>query len=279
MPIQGTHGSAVVAIFTIIDEEFSAIQRMFGTSTNIVGSPYFVSAIDQPGAGLLPRYDIVALQSPGQTNLTASDVVRDLIEDFRPEYILLVGIAGGHSRREVAVGDVVIADFVEDSEYFKLSQGQTSQRKRPYDHPSYRLREIYAQPLCKSAEWHSHIDRKRPNKKPPRAVVANLASGEKLLGDPKNKYQKEIMKAFEKAAVFEMEGFGLASQVFKQRGTVNYNPQYLIIRGISDLVDHSSNQSMRNQWRPYAAAAAAAFAKELVSKLLSTRKAVTEGSL
>ena len=213
-------------------------------------------------------------QAPGQTNLTAADVVRDFIEDFRPGCLLLIGIAGGHGDREVKLGDVVVADFVEDSEYFKLSKGKSSHRRRPYDHPSYELRRIYAEPLCKTADWHAHVDVKRPNRRKPHAAVVNVASGEKLLGDPNNAYQRLVMKQFDKAAAFEMEGFGVASQVFKQRNSVSYNPQYLIIRGISDLVNVSNNQEARDRWRRYAASVAAAFAKELVKRLLDTNTAL-----
>jgi len=266
----GNCGSAVIGILTIVDAEFEAVQRLFGTNVNFPGSQYFVTAIAAPVDGV-SHYDVVLCQATGQTNLTASGVVRDLIEDFRPEYILLIGIAGGHGKREVNVGDVVIADFVEDSEYFKLSQGKSAHRKRPYDHPSYRLRQLHAGPLCKSDAWHRLIDVPRPNKKKPHATIANLASGEKLLGDPKNAYQKLVMKHFEKAAVFEMEGFGVASEVYKQRGSVHYNPQYLIIRGISDLVNRASNQKTRDKWRAYAAVAAAAFGKELVDRILATK--------
>jgi nucleoside phosphorylase len=273
MSALGTKGRAVVGILTIIDEEFSAVRRLFNTVINIPGTQYFVTALLIPADGTLPTYEVVVCQATGQSNLTASDTVRDFIEDFRPEYILLIGIAGGHSKREVNLGDVVVADFVEDSEFFKLSSGKSHQRKRPYDHPSYKLRKVYAKPLCWSDDWPKHIDVKRPNKKKPRATIANLASGEKLLGDRRNAYQRMLMKHFEKAAVFEMEGFGLASQVFKQRGSVDYNPQYLIIRGISDLVNEPSNQATRNKWRVYAAVAAAAFGKALVEKILSTRTA------
>jgi adenosylhomocysteine nucleosidase len=274
MSVFGTKGKTVIGILTIIDEEFSAVSRLLNANANVPGTQYFVTQIPAPVGGKLPEYDLVVCQATGQSNLTASDHVRELIEDFRPQYILLVGIAGGHGKRDVKLGDVAIADFVEDSEFFKLIKGKALQRKRPYDHPSYKLRELYAQPLCKSADWHKHIDVKRPNKKLPHATVANLASGEKLLSDRGNAYQKMLMKSFDKAAVFEMEGFGLATQVFKQRGSVAYNPQYLIIRGISDLVNETSNQATRNRWRIYAACAAAAFTKELVKNILSTRTAV-----
>ena len=272
--VDGTKGHSIVGILTIIPEEFAAVSRLLGTHENIAGDQYFVAQVAAPGPNGLPAYEVVVCQAPGQTNLTASDIVRDFVEDFRPEFFLLVGIAGGHGGREVRLGDVVIADFVEDSEYFKLVEGKSLHRKRAYDHPSYKLRQLYAEPLSKISEWHKHIDVKRPNKKLPRAVIANLASGEKLLGDRKNAYQKMIVAHFDKAAVFEMEGFGVASQIFKQRGSVHYNPQYLIIRGISDLVNEKSNQATRNKWKTYAACVAAAFTKSLVDRILKTRSAL-----
>ena len=276
MTPEGTRGRAVVGILTITQEEFQAVKRAFKTDVDVAASPYWVRALAAAPAGGKPTYDVVVRHAHEQANLNSSDVAREFIEHFRPEYLLLVGTAGGHSKRDVAVGDVVIADFVEDSEYFKLSEGKAVQRKRPYDHPSYELREVYAQQISKKNDWRKHVFVKRPRKGTPRAVIANLASGDKLLANPRNSYQKFILDYFDKAAAFEMEGFGVASQIYKQRTSVSYNPQYLIVRGISDLVNKAGNQSMRVRWRKYAAAAAAAFAKELVDKVLQARASVAE---
>jgi len=38
----GNCGAAVIGILTIIDAEFEAVQRLFGTNVNIPGTQYFV---------------------------------------------------------------------------------------------------------------------------------------------------------------------------------------------------------------------------------------------
>ena len=49
---------------------------------------------------------------------------------------------------------------------------------------------------------------------------------------------------------------------------MNYNIQYAVVRGVSDLVAAADNDAMRKRWRPYAANAAATFAAGLVDKWL-----------
>jgi len=99
------------------------------------------------------------------------------------------------------------------------------------------------------------------------AVVA----GELLLGDAENTEQQRILNMYEKALAFEMESFGVARTVYEFRSSVHYNPQFLIIRGISDLVNEGAgeNNATRKAWTPFAIAAASTFAKVLVERLLA----------
>src|SRR3546814_19273268 len=74
-----------------------------------------------------------------------------------------------------------------------------------------------------------------------------------------NEYQCRILKEFDKELAVDMESYGLARGVYNARSTRHYNLNYLIVRGISDLVDQEGNNEQRIKWRGYAAATAAAF--------------------
>lgn len=122
-----------------------------------------------------------------------------------------------------------------------------------------------------TARWTDRIRATRPEQGHPKVLVGGIVSGNNLYGDPNNKEQRRILNHFDKAYAFEMEGYGLSMAVYKSRSSVLYNPQYLLIRGISDLVDRdpAENQAHRQQWTPYAVASAAAFARTLVEDVLA----------
>src|SRR5215471_10934392 len=86
----------------------TASLQVFEATQCIPGTSYYVRA--QPEA--LNQYDIIVKRSGDRSNTPAGNATRDFIEDFRPEFILLVGIAGGMQGRDgTALGDIVVSDF------------------------------------------------------------------------------------------------------------------------------------------------------------------------
>jgi nucleoside phosphorylase len=270
--LRGKLGFTKVGILTITDEEFRAAQRIFHTQHNIPNSPYFVT-----GANPSESYDVVVRQASDRTNTPAFRATAALIEDLRPVYIFLVGTAGGvlkdvnagKGRDGTRLGDVITGDFIDYTEFVKLRGRESLQRKIPHDHPSLYLRENFAQTLRATTAWHAWIGEERPTPdEVPTVLVGNIAAGEKILSSPSSEYQKDLVDRFDKALAFETESFGVAHQVFCARSSVHYNPQFLVIRGISDFVNSPESDATRQNWTPYAASAALAFTKCVVEKLL-----------
>jgi nucleoside phosphorylase len=81
----------------------------------------------------------------------------------------------------------------------------------------------------------------------PQVFYGTIGSGDLVM---KNSGERDSRAAEDKIICFEMEAAGL----------MNAFP-CLVIRGISDYADSRKN----DQWQPYAAATAAAYAKELLS--------------
>lgn len=263
-PLSGLLGSAKVALITVTDEEFFAVQSTFKLKSNIVGTEYF----RKRNEAKTNDYSWVLTQCGDQTNIPMHKVTSDFLEDFRPNCLLLVGIAGGvRGRDDVQLGDVVVADYIDYYEYRKIVDGRESMRRVAYEHPSYHLRQRIARPLSKVGSWYTSITASRPVKGLSKAVVGNIAVGEKLLGDDKNETQKQILNELDRAIAVDMESYGFARSIFESRISVHYNPQCLVIRGISDLVHESGNNKTRKRWRNYAANAAACFAYATVSQL------------
>jgi nucleoside phosphorylase len=270
--LRGKLGFTKVGILTITDEEFHAAQRIFNAQHNIPNSPYFVTGAMPSGS-----YEVVVRKASDRTNTPAFRATAALIEDLRPAYIFLVGTAGGvlkdvdagTGRDGTRLGDVITGDFIDYTEFVKLRGRESLQRKIPHDHPSLYLRENFAQTLRATTAWHASIGEPRPTADgTPTVLVGNIAAGEKILSSPSSEYQKEVVERFDKALAFETESFGVAHQVFCARGSVHYNPQFLVIRGISDFVNSPESDATRQNWTPYAASAALAFTRCVIEKLL-----------
>lgn len=276
--IAGLRGTSVVALLTLIDAEFKAVREVFGLNDHVVGSNYAVEAASTTG-----NYPIVATRSDHWGNVRSAQVLSTILEDFRPLYIVLVGIAGGIARpsdkRPINLADVVIPNYISYFELKKLIAGNTVRQLVPYEQPSLFLRRNFAEPLCeiKPERWTSIL---KPPLDPctPKAVIGHLVSGDTLLGDDESKVQQQVLRDFPTAIAVDMESYGVASEMFNQRVTATYNPRYLVIRGISDLVrpkpkkgdpvPAKTNQETRDRWRDYASHAAATFAFVLVKDLL-----------
>lgn len=276
----GRRGFALVGVLTVIDEEFAEVSPVLGTTENIVGSPYYV----RPNQAL-DALDVVLCQLGGRGNVKAGSAANRLMEDFRPPYLVLVGIAGGVKGRDgTDIADVIVPNFIDYYEIRKLENGKSLRRMEPHDHPGSLLLNGFAIPVSRE-EWISAIDHKRrpePDGKSPKVRTGYLISGEKVLSDDTSAIQRQLLSEFDKAIAVDMESFGIAEAVFSNRITRHYNPQFLIVRGISDLVralkegekpeeealGDKSNNEVRQQWKPYAAHAAAVFAKAVIDRLL-----------
>jgi nucleoside phosphorylase len=296
-------GRAHIAIVTVIREELESAMEVFQAHAQLRGTGYFVPKVREDS-----DYPFVLTKCKGRTNVPAGEAVQSVIEDFRPAYLILTGIAGGMNTRDgVALGDVVIVDHVSYAEFTKNTPGKVSRRYEPYDHPSLYLRGDIADPLTMAEDWRRFLPKetKRPEEGQPKAIVGNLVAGEKVQGDPENPFQMELLETFDSALAVDMESYGFGRGVYKGRRSVHYNPQYLIVRGISDIVEERArdaaqggapgdsapdrttdgarnpadaaeaqpsrplgNNATRKLWKGYAALTAAAFTRAVVEDLL-----------
>src|SRR5215510_16540548 len=85
-----------------VHRHFHDFRGVAALTANIVGTSYYVAEVREDR-----RYATVLGQSPGRTNTTAEQATRDLIEKFRPHFLILIGIAGGVG--EDSLGDVILA--------------------------------------------------------------------------------------------------------------------------------------------------------------------------
>lgn len=282
---KGRWGTCRVALLTIIKEEFDEVQAVFASPNwRNIRSTYY-----SPDDATL---DVVVTQSSGQGHLPAMGSTQKLVERYRPEVVIVVGICGGiEGREDVAPGDVVVPHYLHYGEYAKYVPGAELARHFPYDQPAVSIHESYTQPVAELATWQTRLGAVAPPHNANNHVIRDKAivGVDKVMGDPDHEAQQRIIARFNDAVAVDMESIGVARAVSEERVDVLYNPRLLVVRGVSDLLRQrssgprrgwrrrrsgpqggpTSNQAERDQWRRYAARVAAAFAFEVTERILN----------
>lgn len=272
-----------IAVITVIDDEFAAVQAVLGADHYLEASYFADSGRRHP--------DVVIAQIGEMGNVGSSGFTRDVIEELRPEVVILTGIAGGAvnangtHRQDVDLGDVFLPHFVHYGDLRKLDQTKGDQKRyNPHDHPSHRTLQTAKACKMRNPDWHQAIPITPPQAKPIVRVISEgtLVSGEKVFGDKTHPEQRRLISEYPDAVGVEMEAYGVGRGCYEARSKVDYNPSFLIVRGISDLVTSTGaqesdaeqaaaqqqNQAQRDQWRAYAAAAAATYTARCVAAIL-----------
>lgn len=260
-------------MLTIIDEEFDAVSSCAALECNVPDSPYYC----RDGTDV----SVVLRKASDRSQVPAMGVAGDMLEEYQPEILVLVGIAGGIAGREdVKTGDVVVPSYLHYGEFRKLTSSGDLRRYVAFDQPSVSVRESYVEPI-RGTGWAEKIPLSAPEQtQGPKVIIGSLVSGEKVYGDPTHHEQQQIVGQFGDAVAVDMESYGVARAVFESRRSVNYNPRLVVIRGVSDLVvaagpgeggrSETENNTERQTWKAYAAAAAATFAAAVISRFVAS---------
>lgn len=153
-------------IITIREDENNAVLRKFKRSGILKGKnrSYILSRIKAKNNNW---YNVAIIRCIGQGGGISQDTARDMIEDLDPNWIILVGIAGGIPAYEYTLGDVVTAtDFLDFSIEAVLETG-----KKEYAAWGAQLPKIVTNILnvldsvkeMQGWNWYRSIGMKRPN--------------------------------------------------------------------------------------------------------------------
>ncbi|CAI7609051.1 unnamed protein product [Penicillium glandicola] len=239
---------------------------------------------------------IACLSEYGTTN--AATVANNMSRTFPSLQLrLMVGIGGGvPGTLDIRLGDVVVGDEIVQYDLGKAIQGGQFQRKRHASRPPQNLGTAVAAlrgrhesrpskipsildqfkqnallseytypgshedllfentyyhdkniPTCNQCDQSRLVPRVARPSQHPQIHYGIIASGNQVMKDGE---KRDILAAELSAVCFEMEAAGFTNHF-----------QCLVIRGISDYSDTHKNK----KWQRYAAATAAAYAKELLS--------------
>jgi nucleoside phosphorylase len=250
--VRPQHPRAIV--FTALGVEYSAIRdHLTGPVRRLEehGTVYEVGTLGG-GRGL---WDI-ALAETGPGSTAAGVQLDRAVRVFAPQVALFLGIAGG--RKDVNLGDVVVADVVYDYESGKATLDGFEPRMRTH-HPAHRLLQ-WARLVARENQWQRRIRPACPPL-PPSSFVKPIVTGGKVITHDQAETALLVDRYAGDALAVETEGHG-----FLEAAYVNTEVDAIVIRGISDLLIGKDKKN-DDYWQPVASRHAAAFAVELLDSI------------
>jgi uncharacterized protein YjbI with pentapeptide repeats/nucleoside phosphorylase len=270
-----------VAIITPIKEEREAMESIFkeyGTMINAFNLKSTGSLSNQVYySGRVDGCSVICAQCTDKGNLSSEALTSNIISNFRPKYIFVVGIAGGVADKgdikvgDIKVGDVVFSNSITYYQYGKETESGKPKKVYPIIPPSAILRNM----ARNVKEWRNRIKTPRPDGngwEVSKVKEGLILSGETIWDNPESEELKQILEENKDALAFETEAGGVARMIY-ENAKFDYTPQYIVVRGISDLVNKAGGEKTRKAWRRPVAEAAAAFAYELI-RILAQSEAI-----
>lgn len=170
----------------------------------------------------------------------AEALALDVLKQFTPELMLLVGVCGGFSDR-ITEGDVLVARHIYDYEPAKLQNGKIDLRPKPYS-CSPKVLDLVSTLLAEGKFQAALADR--------RLHCKDLASGQKTISDDDATIRELLHSLSQDIYGFEQEGGGMLHAIWESSRTIL--TQVGIIKAVSD----SGNAAMaeHKEWRQDVAA-------------------------
>jgi nucleoside phosphorylase len=277
-------GKVDFGIITIRQDEYEAVLQRLPTESIATGRQTY--ALSRVMTSNDDEYLIASVRCPEQGNGQGQATAHILIEELRPQWILLVGIAGSVPDYEYTLGDVLLATRLHD---FSVSASieDSGQQTRKYDlrggpmHPKIQsllgslpaiepffdrwntkqfltvnrpTTKVTAESLYGDTKWKAKVQEslnryfgKKPVRRIPKAFTGSIASSDTLVKD--TQLIRQWQDSTRHINGIEMELAGVYHAAWEP------NTPVLAIRGISDVVGFNRSPD----WTSYACHSAASF--------------------
>ncbi|MCA1185081.1 MULTISPECIES: 5'-methylthioadenosine/S-adenosylhomocysteine nucleosidase [unclassified Saccharopolyspora] len=243
----------MIVILTALDVEYTAVRaHLTGRSKHWSGKGTLFEVgelTSRPGRE-------VAIAKLGQGTINAGVLTERAIDEFRPDALLFVGVAGA-LRDWLNLGDVVVANRVYGYHGGKSEDGGFRTRPRAWDIP-HRIEQAVHQ-VSLSDDWCAGLT---ADGGVPAVHSAPIAAGDVVLNSRTSEYAERLRETYNDAIAVEMEGAG-----FALAGHINDNAQLAVVRAISDRADGKKESVDGEGWQATAARNAAAYAAALCAAL------------
>ncbi|CAN92439.1 Hypothetical WD-repeat protein alr2800 [Sorangium cellulosum So ce56] len=204
------------------------------------------------GSDTVHRLVVIRVGAIGSAHAVIA--VREAIQRWRPENVVVLGIGVG-AGEHVGLGDVIVAEKVADVTIIK--GGRDDGRDARWN--LYRAdEELLAAARSFSAGWEDLLTEPRPARGESTRHVGVICSSDAVIAS--RSFVDACRQLWPDLVGLEMEGAGVTAALHSER----HRPKFLMIRGVSDL---ASGPSGSDDWRAYAADAAAAYTIGLLRHL------------
>ncbi|MDB5308651.1 MAG: hypothetical protein JWO38_2853 [Gemmataceae bacterium] len=276
---------ADIAIITVIAEEYTAVTtRLERQGCRLRHDPGSQRQPNQYGWvtgelsdawGQAFQLVVAATILPGHTRM--ANAVSTTVSRFKPRYVLLVGIAGGFPLDGLTRGDVAISSVIYDYEYGKIAGEFQPRHDFTYQVDEGLLRSSVTL-HARDQTWTTVDCQLRPSgfDGVPKLITGPIASGNKVVDNADNAFFAQVRAGWPRLLAVEMEGAGAASAIESARAG-GQRVGFLMVRGISDMprvgaetglesVPLEGNKEERDTWKRYAAAVAASFTVQWITR-------------
>jgi nucleoside phosphorylase len=193
---------------------------------------------------------VIASAPSSMGNMAMAALTQQVVAQFNPATILLVGIAGAMDR-EISLGDVVASEQVVDYEIGKVTPQGVGPRWSVYRPDAALLSRAKSWP---SQNWQRFVRAPRPDSGEPKLRFGDYLSGNKVIADSST--AGALKSVWRKAAAVEMEAAGVLSALYHMKAP----PAFMAFKGVCDYADEQKD----DRWQEYAASTAAACAFSFV---------------
>lgn len=248
------------AIIAATQTEENAVKQMYDWKPVTFpddAQTYYTASVEKDGS---PRKIVYARQKEmGMT--VAVTLTMKLIEHFRPQFVIMVGIAAGIACADMAeqvYGDVVVADMIWNYTAGKfVSPDRTEIRfgnvgfiPRPAVVETDRALLEAVRQAAASPENQCHVH------------IGPMATGSAVVTN-REIVNKQIHSLFRETIGLDMEAYGV---VYAAQNATAPRPRALVIKSVCDY----ANNEKSDQYQKFAAYTSCEFAKLLTEKFLPT---------
>ena len=250
--------ASYVAFIVVTDTEEGAIRNMYDWTPVVFpddGQTYYSAAVEKDGVS---RRVVYARQN-GMGMTVAVTLTMKLIEHFRPEYMIMVGIAAGIARPDMAeqiYGDVVVADMIWNYTSGKFVSPERTDIR--YGNVGFIPRPAVVKV---DEELLGHVRRAAASPENQCHVhIGSMATGSAVVAT-REIINKQIHTTFQETIGLDMEAYGV---VYAAQNATAPRPKALAIKSVCDY----ANNEKSDQYQKFAAYTSCEFAKLLIEKFL-----------
>jgi nucleoside phosphorylase len=199
-------------------------------------------------------YHVFLIWASEMGSVDAAVVTTEGLREFRPDYVVLVGIAGGRAARVRERGNVVYGQTYEAYEYAKketLCGILDINRPKPRAFGAGERLLRMANAANPNDEWRAQIELDSGERRSVRAVRGHVLSGCKVVATPS--LFRRMARRHAEVAALEMESEGVHCAARYS------NKQFIMIKGVSDLADRGKGGPDEKGCRQLAARACGRF--------------------